>query len=87
MKCLIPRTGNLDPDFQISLMMKVRRQIHILTTEMERHGVTSHQCRYMNSQLTWFADLVCMSFLYTALNGEIKFRQTLQKNLDVLKAS
>ena len=68
-------------------MMKVRRQIHILTTQMESHGVTSHHCRYMNSQLTWFTVLVRMSFLYTALNAKIKFRQTLQKNLDVLKAS
>ena len=63
-------------------MMKVRRQIHILTTQMESDGVTGHHCGYINSQLTWFTILVCMSFLYTALNAEIEFRQTLQKNLD-----
>ena len=68
-------------------MVKVCLQIQTVTNQVESHGVTGHHCRYMNSQLIWFTNLVCMSFLSTASNAEIKYYQTLRKNLDILEAS
>ena len=78
-----------------SAMAKVRLQIQIVTNQAESHVVTVYRCRYMNSQLIWFTNLVCMSFLSSASNVEIKryanvmqtYYQTLRKNLVILETS